>query len=264
MKIKRFKLILFCCFSLALPPAALAEDIPDPKTTGLFKILPVTNPSYAMNFTGLGFKSGAGWWALSCDSANGGCKLTRTKLKATRQQFSPENFRQYADTVVGQSLHWTPAPPPGTVLLFKSKRFKRAQGPVETYFFPIEGKEIFKEIGGTELELALPKGVKAQLLPVMVLPNPKDTRSSKRLTLELRIGPKRQTLVDGGFSLDNQDYLVWAGDLEGDGKLDLLIKTGKLNNGVALFLSSLAKKDELLGEAGRFEVACPEEEKPCD
>jgi len=47
--------------------------------------------------------------------------------------------------------------------------------------------------------------------------------------------------------------LQWAGDLDGDGQLDLLINANACTNKTVLFLSSMAKNNDLVGEAGVFE-----------
>ena len=73
--------------------------------------------------------------------------------------------------------------------------------------------------------------------------------------LELRIDGKRQALP--GYQLSNLDevpdasqILSWAGDLDGDGKLDLIISHDSWQVDVALYLSSLAQPGELVGLAG--------------
>jgi hypothetical protein len=50
-------------------------------------------------------------------------------------------------------------------------------------------------------------------------------------------------------------YIGWAGDLDGDGKLDLLVNTSNSENGseLTLYLSSKAKKGALAGLVARFE-----------
>ena len=52
---------------------------------------------------------------------------------------------------------------------------------------------------------------------------------------------------------------MWAGDLDGDGKLDLLLNLSTHYNldSHRLFLSSMAKKGQLVGEAAVFDaVGC--------
>ncbi|MDP1771817.1 MAG: hypothetical protein Q8L15_05985 [Methylobacter sp.] len=285
MKITLLKQIMLYCLGLALPFAVIAQNSLNHKTTAPVLILPAPNEGEAkddeslppdMYLPGLDYQSGKDWWALSCgddtdaDADTNTCKITPSVLKVSRSPFSPYGSSMDSDPIEGQKLHWLPGPPVGTLLMFKfnptAKLVKPTAGPVETYYYPVKDKDIFRKntLGMTESELVMPNGIKAQLLPVLVLPNSKDKvvgdQLSNLLTLELRIGAKRQTLIKNGFSAYNQDYLAWAGDLDSDGKLDLLINTGSCSNekNIALFLSSLAKPDELLGEAGRFE-----EDKGC-
>ncbi len=72
--------------------------------------------------------------------------------------------------------------------------------------------------------------------------------------MELRTPDRRQLLPDqlGSCSstVDNS-YLLWAGDFDGDGRLDLLISF--VDDGpVDLFLSSAASGTQIVGLAGRF------------
>lgn len=276
MKITLRKQIMFYCLSLALPFSVIAQNSPNHKTTAPVLILPAPNEGEAkddeslppdMYLPGLDYKSGKGWWALSCDTITGTCKITPSTLQVSRNLFSPYGSSMDSEPTDGQKLHWLPGPPVGTLLMFKFNPTARlTAGPVETYYYPEKNIDIFRKntLGMTESELVMPNGIKAQLLPVLVLPNSKDKvvgdQLSYLITLELRVGAKRQTLIKNEFSTHNQEYLAWAGDLDSDGKLDLLINTGSCGDekNIALFLSSLAKPDELLGEAGRFD-----EDKGC-
>ncbi|WP_156924462.1 hypothetical protein [Derxia gummosa] len=80
-----------------------------------------------------------------------------------------------------------------------------------------------------------------------------------RLRLDDRVTP-----LDGlsvGESAPGSDYLssaslLWAGDLDRDGRLDLLVAHDSLNrNGVCLFLSSRAAPGQLVGRAGCHDLA---------
>jgi hypothetical protein len=70
----------------------------------------------------------------------------------------------------------------------------------------------------------------------------------------LAVGGKRQWLFDlGGDSVD----VRWAGDLDGDGKLDLLIQDDDESPRVFLFLSSAARQDEIVHAVARgFNSTC--------
>ena len=77
-------------------------------------------------------------------------------------------------------------------------------------------------------------------------------------SFELRVYGQRQRLggyqwdIEGPKTLAGPQYLLWAGDLDSDNKLDLLMSFQDRGWNTVLFLSSLAKPGELVGEAGRF------------
>ncbi|HEX3126623.1 MAG TPA: hypothetical protein VH394_04775 [Thermoanaerobaculia bacterium] len=79
-------------------------------------------------------------------------------------------------------------------------------------------------------------------------------------TVEFWAGSTRkQVLWRNEYVGDGPPMLHWAGDLDRDGKLDLLIDITDHDNlsRMALFLSSLAKEGELVGLAGLFDsVGC--------
>jgi hypothetical protein len=83
------------------------------------------------------------------------------------------------------------------------------------------------------------KGVAHQV--VVVVDEVVLVRGFKRSKLaELRVTPH----------LEDTANLLWAGDLDGDGRLDLLVGYGGSNkSGACLFLSSFAQNGALLGEA---------------
>jgi hypothetical protein len=72
--------------------------------------------------------------------------------------------------------------------------------------------------------------------------------------LELRVGEVKQTLFEAAETDTDGWSLRWAGDLDGDGKLDVLL-TADTHYAVEtfrLFLSSKAKKGQLVGEAAKL------------
>jgi hypothetical protein len=81
------------------------------------------------------------------------------------------------------------------------------------------------------------------------------------INLELAFGAQTQ-IVEAAQSVNPTDHtpftwgLLWAGDLDGDGKLDLYMRFN-WDNGVPisehrLYLSSKSKPGQLVGEVGRF------------
>jgi hypothetical protein len=83
-------------------------------------------------------------------------------------------------------------------------------------------------------------------------------KSADHCPLVLSANGQRQQLVVLTRDGDVPDFkglrIIWAGDLDGDGKLDLIVDiTNHYNaSGTALFLSSKAKRGELVGLAAKF------------
>jgi hypothetical protein len=78
--------------------------------------------------------------------------------------------------------------------------------------------------------------------------------------LQFKQGGKTQTLFHwpGGLS-DQRAELVWAGDLDGDGKLDLVLDHSSYSNAsdLTLYLSTWALPGQLVGKAAHFgSVGC--------
>ncbi len=220
-----------------------------------------------LQFPGREYKSGAGWWTLTCAST---CQVARTRLRVTSQRYSLQNGAM----VPGQSLQWSPMPLEGSVLFFKTpaRVLRPVAGSIKTYRLAETSTDALQEPAGTamEVEFLMTDGGKAQLAPVLVLPNPKAVRSSALFSLELRIKGQRQTLIDNSFNPEDffsnpTSYVPWIGDLDGDGKSDLVLNTNPSSScgtSIVLFLSSLAKPGEISGEAGRFDLP-PAEDKGC-
>lgn len=238
---------------------------------------------------GRGYRAGAVWWALICDADEQlsddkkGCKLVSTQLFVT-----PARHPIYdGKPVNSQLLHWSPLPGnldqvpqegekrPALIAVFKPLRslanLKLSAGPVRTYVH--QGMTQYpgtNRPGTLEVRLSLGNGRYADIVPRV---NPIATKDESQdenpmaltdiATFELRMGNQRQRLPGYGFpliddtgQLSPQDYLQWAGDLDGDDIPDLLLKHGS-DNSVALYLSSLAKEGELVGLAGSFEYSDP-------
>lgn len=80
-----------------------------------------------------------------------------------------------------------------------------------------------------------------------------------RLGVRLTEGGHTQALYTTDAGDDPHWELVWAGDLDGDGALDLVLEAAHHYNRrtLRLFLSSAAHGEELLGEVARFsQVGC--------
>lgn len=147
------------------------------------------------------------------------------------------------------SVNQQPAP----LLLVKGARALRP-GPVQTVF---AGSMSLP----TPSPISLTLGENSYELDVAT----KDTQRSSAISrndakLVLRKGAgAQQTLYDlGGTGQGIEAYweLLWAGDMDGDGQLDLYVQVGWHYNGAQrkLFLSSQAGKHELAREVGQFET----------
>jgi hypothetical protein len=226
---------------------------------------------------GRSYRSGDGWWALVCGedakaADTAACRLHGTHLSVSRAKHAVYD----AEPVPSQFLYWSPLPAdldkvpqseekrPKLVAIFKPIRnlsgLKLASGPVATYVH--QGMTRYPDTGrpGTlEVRLALPDGQHLDIVPRIAAPQAADIA-----TFELRLGERRQRLPGYAFSelgddgsLTPPQYLLWAGDLDGDGKPDLILNHGGYGIHVAAYLSSLAKEGELVGFAGSFQYADP-------
>lgn len=232
--------------------------------------------------------AGGGWWALICKQT---CALYPTRLKI-----------KLSKTIVGgasvqiQALQWSPLPyglnritttveqpdsstPPTTdkvatshsstaptlIGLFKaidaSKGRYFKSGPIKTWLH--DGTEAYPLPDRTEtMEIKIPlgEGNFATLVP--------RTRAGDQIdALELRAYGKRQSLA--GYAnatsediLQGPEVLSWAGDLDGDGKLDLVLSHDHRDIDSVLYLSTLAQSGELVGLAGSMKYVRPESPQP--
>ncbi|MFM9433868.1 hypothetical protein ACFDR9_000914 [Janthinobacterium sp. CG_23.3] len=256
MKMKSLQSALFACALLACGLAPAAQDEYSRKTSGAVAMLPPAlsgMSSGVLHLPGREFKSGAGWWALSCAPA--GCQIAEAGMMVASKAHS---LMAPAGTTPGQQLRWLPTPGAGTLLMFKPFRapantIKFTAGPVKTYYPAARGATArTKKTAAAEWAVDLPDGTAMRLRSL-----PSKSKGSPPQSLELQVGEKRQALPQVGFndeySRQAKDHVLWAGDLDGDGKPDLLVKAAdSLGDDIVMLLSSMAKPGELVGEAGRF------------
>lgn len=225
---------------------AAAQGADDPvrhKSSGPVVLLPPPAGDLPDRLTlpGREYRSGGGWWALACTPA--------CTLQATRLEVEP-----VAD---GQRLRLVPPPLAGTRLLFKPLRLPSlplAAGPVTTWH-PGHALTPRRSTPATmEAELALPGGGRLTLAPVLMT-----EPSVSTLVLELRAEGWRQRVgpfefgADGEQPVQPEAVLRWAGDLDGDGRPDLLVDLGAGGaQDLRLLLSSHARNGQRFGEAGRY------------
>ena len=262
--------------------ALVSHDKQDPRTGA-------PGSKAGIHMPGTGYRAGSGWWALVCDAGEDlsdekkGCRLSGTQLSIAKAKHAVYD----SEPVASQLLYWSPLPAdldkvahegekrPKLIMVFKPLRslanLKLSAGSVTTYVhsgmsqYPATARP-----GTLEVRLSMGNGRYADVVPrIKKITARKDegqtsTSAPNIATFELRMGNLRQKLPGFSFSaieatgyLRPSDYLLWAGDLDGDGKPDLLIRHGDSDIDVALYLSSLAKDGELVGLAGRLQYSDP-------
>ena len=266
-------------WSMVLFPGAM------PSVYALSEDEPQMSRPLGWHIPGRNFKSGEGWWALACRKI---CTITTTKLSASPRQHPDYD----GPLLPGQLLVWSPlpygldipsdpnaisAPPRDAVLiaLFKPLRslaaMQLAPGPIKTWLhagmesYPRPDTEGAPNVDGTTIATRIPLDAQ-EVAVLMPLSLPRSEAEKQRmgdghdgdLVFELRAYGQRQRLggyqwdIEGPKALAGPQYLLWAGDLDSDNKLDLLMSFQGRGWDTVLFLSSLAKPGELVGEAGRF------------
>ena len=215
---------------------------------------------------GTKLREGTRWWALACERV---CSLQQLKLAVAKPVVV--SLQDSGDTP-GQHLRFEPAPPRGTLLLFRPVRpvFSKhplKAGPVPSGY-PI-GKTPYvhaedESVDASEVLVERIDGEPLLLSPTLLRPGKANAAegandaASWPISLDLRTGRRHQSLGLMGSCDDVpwRKYLLWAGDLDGDGRPDLVVQLDLAFGGeIALYLSSLAGRGEFVGEAGRSQLA---------
>lgn len=214
------------------------------------------------------FVGGGGWLALACEG--------------TRCALRPANLGVRARSWQG---HYDEKPTRGQQLDFKLDAAGAQDTRVVAWFAPGQTAAFLKPgevptyaLGGTatgtfETVVRGPEG-EARFVPLLW--STKEWPASARvqldrlhppqLLLQLRMGSRRQLLpgllATCSGHLRGTQYVLWAGDLDRDGKADYVVSYRDGAGAVHLYLSILAKPDRLVGFAGQHHSS--QQEAECD
>jgi len=254
--------------SLAWLAAAAAQES-TPPTRGAVTIFPgaleqaappdgVEAPrEHGWHVDGRHYAGGDGWRALVCEDA-GRCRVEAVRMDVRELPIQPH----YEEARPAQFLTWQPAPAGSVLLFFRPADGQPiAAGPVRTFLRPgtPPAAAVPAPAGVGTMATAIALGAEGTALLVPRLGRSTDPdRPGEEVRIELRAYGRRQLLdrydwYEGFMApIAARDYLVWAGDLDGDGRLDLVMNWRDYDVGQTLYLSGLAQGDEIVGEAGSF------------
>lgn len=206
---------------------------------------------------GKAYSSSGNWLALACTSDQ--CALTPARLKVSKRSWQGH----YDETATkGQLLSFAlDSEQKGKIVAWLQTDSRLPW--LQPRAVPVYPQQVAAEPGTLETQVQLPGGGLALLVPL--LEGAKRTHDSEYGTgehllggafrLQLRTSGKRQMLQGelGACSHSiSGDYLLWAGDLDGDGNADYLVSFIDADGPVHLYLSSAALADELAGFAGSY------------
>lgn len=242
------------------------------------------------HIAGRHYTAGPGWWVLSCRDED--CRIESARLEVDEmphptydgpdvpgqllrlRSSSPKAafaLRAAADPEPQRQVR-NPADP--TILLaFRPDPALAASplqaGEVRTWWYrPSQAPEYgamapFAQHLRPPLERQILVAEQQWLTLRQSLPAPDSDDSS--VALQIEYNGIRQSLparyvhiVSETAPVDIGEVLQWVGDLDGDGRPDLLINHSGYYWDLVLWLSSRARPGELVGEAGRFTYAPPD------
>jgi hypothetical protein len=194
--------------------------------------------------------AGANWLALVCDTT---CSLQAAELRVRASASQSHNDDQ---PTPGQTLRFSRNNPgSGRVVawLYRNQRHSwLSEREVTRYAFGPR-----QDSAGTmETTANGPGGARSDLVPMLYEGDGKDERA--RVYLQLRAFGLRQWLhgtLDDCEGAVAKPYLLWVGDLDGDGKADYIVDFLNSDGPVRLYLSSIAAGGRLVGLAGTFDGA---------
>jgi hypothetical protein len=198
---------------------------------------------------GTRYKSSADWLALNCTPS--GCSLEPARLTVKAESWQGH----YDDKPTrGQKLNFRKLKPgSGSVIAWFQLDAKHPwlkPGAVTTYASSAGRTKRPASEGTLEVAIDLPDGKPVTLVPLY-------DRESQLFLLQLR-EPKRRQMLGQVASCSRavaNDYFLWAGDLDGDGRPDYLISFVDYDGQVLLYLGGAAAQGEyeIAGIAGVYE-----------
>lgn len=217
------------------------------------------------------FKSGK-WLALACDADK--CRLASVMLKVTNNPLPKGEMPEF---FISQTMKWdlSAIRKDENIVMFVMPHASLEPGAVQTWYKyePTDPDGPENEIAETGKETVVTTASagkpdhKSIVVPLAITnkgctETQADNRDCLRTTfrVQLREGKVLQWLgaptTDPCFPIGydavlHRNYLSWVGDLDHDQKPDYIINLGPAD-GYILFLSSLAKPGQLVGEAGHY------------
>ncbi len=260
MSIVRFRFCLAIAVQVCIATAQADNPRYDytPHVTGPVRVLPSTVEKMFRDVKGLGltnvsYKNGEIWQALVCSKE---CSLQPVVLTVRSEIL----LKYFNDTVTGQRLSIAKKPQGDLIALFQGLPPTVAVKSPTTLLhrgmakYPGSGRPGSLEIGipplGPEKLRVVPRLVNDRIVRVYL-----ESDRRRQLLGELRIPEMNAGPSD---LAKGRSLLLWAGDLDGDGKPDLVMSFESWSgndSSVELFLSSMAKGDDFVGKAGSYFLA---------
>lgn len=208
------------------------------------------------------YVNGSRWLALSCVAK--GCVLEEAMLAVKKESWQG-HYDEYPTQ--GQRLRFSKkTSSPGKAIAWFQPDVAQPwlkPGAVATYYSVILPRKQPLGRGSLEAQVDLPDGGTALLVPMALsrarLPySDYDGLSYDTVLLQLRSHGNRQLLpghlgeCSGGLPFGPNQYLQWAGDMDGDNKPDYLISYIDADGPVHLYLSGVARPGQLVGVGGVY------------
>ena len=202
------------------------------------------------------YRTGVRWLALSCTKT--ACIFEAAKLVVRR----PKWQGHYDDeATVGQHLTFSKVKrSEGKVIgwfLLDAKHAWLKPGRVTTYASNAGRIKRPLTQGTLEVVVDLPGGTQAIFVPLL-------DQAQSLFRLQLRAQGRRQLLgqIGGCSGTVSTDYMLWAGDLDGDDRADYLVSFVDADGPTLLYLARAAVANEIAGVAGIYNA--PPDGGECD